>query len=81
MPAASEWLRDALEAMAWDLSIDSVWEAWIAAFAGMLGGRLGMSASPFAVFECGRGVVRRRGHGKEGERCQRQELAPKGAAA
>ena len=46
VPAASEWLRDALEAMAWvaeergrggarsldglawDLSIDSVWEAW-----------------------------------------------------
>jgi hypothetical protein len=66
VPAASEWLRDALEAMAWvaeerglggarsldglawDLSIDSVWEAWIAAFAGRLGGRLGMSASPFA---------------------------------
>ena len=76
VPATSEWLRDALEAMAWvaeerglggarsarvrarrrrrldglawDLSIDSVWEAWIAAFAGRLGGRLGMSASPFA---------------------------------
>jgi hypothetical protein len=66
VPAASEWLRDALEAMAWvaeerglggarsldglawDLSIDSVWEAWIAAFAGRLGGRLGMTASPFA---------------------------------
>ena len=76
VPAASEWLRDALDAMAWvaeerglgdarsarvrarrrrrldglawDLSIDSVWEAWIAAFAGRLGGRLGMSASPFA---------------------------------
>ena len=65
VPAASEWLRDALEAMAWvaeerglggarsldglawDLSIDSVWEAWIAAFAGRLGGRLGMTASPF----------------------------------
>jgi hypothetical protein len=66
VPAASEWLRDALEAMAWvaeerglggarsldglawDLSIDSVWEAWIAAFAGRLGGRLGMTATPFA---------------------------------
>ena len=66
VPAASEWLRDAVEAMAWvaeerglggarsldglawDLSIDSVWEAWIAAFAGGLRGRLGMTASPFA---------------------------------
>jgi hypothetical protein len=62
MPAASEWLREALEAMAWaaeerglggarsldglawDLFIDSVWEAWIAAFAGRLGGRLGVTA-------------------------------------
>jgi hypothetical protein len=66
LPAATQWLRDALEAMAWvaeergfggarsldglawDLSIDSVWEAWIAAFAGRLGGRLAMTATPFA---------------------------------
>jgi len=66
VPAAGEWLRDALEAMAWvaeerglggarsldglawDLSIDSVWEAWIVAFTRRLGGRLGMTATPFA---------------------------------
>jgi hypothetical protein len=104
VPAASEWLRDAVEAMAWvaeerglggarsldglawDLSIDCVWEAWIAAFARRLGGRLGMTASPFAGarvarcaglarfshdFPCtGRGIVRRRARGVD--RCQVQ---------
>lgn len=36
-----------LDGLAWDLSIDAVWEAWIAAFAGELGRQLGMPASPF----------------------------------
>lgn len=36
-----------LDGLAWDLSIDSVWEAWVAAFSGELAGRLGLAASPF----------------------------------
>ena len=37
-----------LDGLAWDISVDSVWEAWIASFAASLGPRLGMTASPFA---------------------------------
>jgi hypothetical protein len=36
-----------LDGLAWDLSIDAVWEAWIAAFSAELGRSLGMTASPF----------------------------------
>lgn len=36
-----------LDGLAWDLSIDAVWEAWIAAFTADLGRQLGMTASPF----------------------------------
>lgn len=36
-----------LDGLAWDLSIDAVWEAWVAAFTADLGRRLGMIASPF----------------------------------
>ncbi len=37
-----------LDGLAWDISIDSVWEAWIASFASSLAGQLGMTSSPFA---------------------------------
>lgn len=65
LPGASEWIRQATEAMTWvaeerglggarvldgltwDLSIDRVWEAWVARFAADLAGPLGMVASPF----------------------------------
>jgi hypothetical protein len=64
-PDASDWIRQATEAMtwvaeerglggarvldglAWDLSVDRVWEAWVARFAADLAGPLGMVASPF----------------------------------
>ncbi|MBM3882456.1 MAG: hypothetical protein FJ387_22485 [Verrucomicrobia bacterium] len=36
-----------LDGLAWDLSIDAVWEAWVAAFTAELGRQLGMIASPF----------------------------------
>jgi len=36
-----------LDGLAWDLSIDSVWEAWVASFAAALARQLGMTASPF----------------------------------
>lgn len=36
-----------LDGLAWDLSIDAVWEAWVARFAALLGRFLGMVASPF----------------------------------
>ncbi len=36
-----------LDGLAWDLSVDTVWEAWIAAFAADLGRCLGLVASPF----------------------------------
>ena len=36
-----------LDGLAWDLSIDAVWEAWIVAFTADLGRQLGMTASPF----------------------------------
>ena len=36
-----------LDGLAWDLSIDAVWEAWVAAFSADLAGRLGLTASPF----------------------------------
>ncbi len=36
-----------LDGLAWDLSIDSVWEAWVSAFASELARHLGMVASPF----------------------------------
>jgi hypothetical protein len=36
-----------LDGLAWDLSIDAVWEAWVAAFAADLGRQLGMTASRF----------------------------------
>lgn len=36
-----------LDGLAWDLSIDAVWEAWIAAFTADLARQLGMTASPF----------------------------------
>lgn len=38
-----------LDGIAWDLSIDAVWEAWIAAFTAELGRHLGMTASSFQV--------------------------------
>lgn len=38
-----------LDGLAWDLSIDAVWEAWVAAFTSELGRHLGMTASPFQV--------------------------------
>ncbi|NLV43156.1 MAG: hypothetical protein GXY07_01505 [Candidatus Hydrogenedentes bacterium] len=37
-----------LDGLAWDISIDSVWEAWVASFASSLAGQLGMTSSPFA---------------------------------
>jgi 5-methylcytosine-specific restriction endonuclease McrBC regulatory subunit McrC len=36
-----------LDGLAWHLSIDAVWEAWVAAFSSQLSRRLGMVASPF----------------------------------
>lgn len=36
-----------LDGLAWDLAIDAVWEAWVAAFSAQLGRRLGMVASPY----------------------------------
>lgn len=36
-----------LDGLAWDLSIDAVWEAWVAALSSDLALRLGMAASPF----------------------------------
>lgn len=36
-----------LDGLAWDISIEAVWEAWIAAFSADLGRRLGMTANPF----------------------------------
>jgi len=36
-----------LDGLAWDLSIEAVWEAWISAFSAELGRSLGMTASPF----------------------------------
>lgn len=36
-----------LDGLAWDLSIDAVWEAWVSAFAADLGRSLGLIASPF----------------------------------
>jgi len=36
-----------LDGLSWDLSIDAVWEAWVAAFAADLARQLGMVASPF----------------------------------
>jgi hypothetical protein len=36
-----------LDGLAWDLSVDAVWEAWVAAFSSEVGRRLGMVSSPF----------------------------------
>lgn len=36
-----------LDGLAWDLSIDAVWEAWVASFSADLGRQLGLTASPF----------------------------------
>ena len=36
-----------LDGLAWDLSIDAVWEAWVAAFSARLATHLGLVASPF----------------------------------
>ncbi|MBZ0271244.1 hypothetical protein K8I61_04360 [bacterium] len=36
-----------LDGLAWDLSIEAVWEAWVAAFSAELSQRLGFVASPF----------------------------------
>lgn len=36
-----------LDGLAWDLSIDAVWEAWVASFTADLARQLGMTASPF----------------------------------
>ena len=36
-----------LDGLAWDLSIDAVWEAWVASFSSLLARFLGMVASPF----------------------------------
>ncbi len=36
-----------LDGLAWDLSIDAVWEAWVASFSSLLARSLGMVASPF----------------------------------
>jgi hypothetical protein len=36
-----------LDGLAWDLSIDAVWEAWVTAFSADLARSLGMTASPF----------------------------------
>jgi len=36
-----------LDGLAWDLSIDAVWEAWVASFAAELAGTIGMVPSPF----------------------------------
>lgn len=36
-----------LDGLAWDLSIDEVWEAWVVAFSIELGRRIGMVPSPF----------------------------------
>ena len=36
-----------LDGLAWDLSVEDVWEAWISAFAGELSKQMGMVASPF----------------------------------
>ena len=36
-----------LDGLAWDLSVDRVWEAWVGRFAADLAGPLGMVASPF----------------------------------
>jgi hypothetical protein len=36
-----------LDGLAWDLSIESVWEAWVAVFGGALGRQMGLVASPF----------------------------------
>ncbi len=36
-----------MDGLAWDLSVDAVWEAWVAAFSADLGRYLGLVASPF----------------------------------
>lgn len=36
-----------LDGLSWDLSIDAVWEAWVASFSSELARNLGMVASPF----------------------------------
>jgi hypothetical protein len=36
-----------LDGLAWDLSVEEVWEAWVSAFAADLSKQLGMVASPF----------------------------------
>jgi hypothetical protein len=36
-----------LDGLAWDLSIDAVWEGWVAAFGGALGRQMGLVPSPF----------------------------------
>lgn len=38
-----------LDGLAWDLSIEAVWESWVAAFAAKLSRRLGMTASPYGT--------------------------------
>ncbi len=38
-----------LDGLSWDLSVDAVWEAWIASFAADLAMRLGMVATPFGA--------------------------------
>jgi hypothetical protein len=37
----------ALDGLAWDISIDSVWEAWVSALSAELGHRLGLASTPF----------------------------------
>jgi len=37
-----------LDGLAWDLSVEEVWEAWVSAFARDLGSQVGMVTSPFA---------------------------------
>ncbi len=36
-----------LDGLAWSLAVDQVWEAWVSAVAGELGGMLGLVGSPF----------------------------------
>jgi 5-methylcytosine-specific restriction endonuclease McrBC regulatory subunit McrC len=36
-----------LDGLAWDISINAVWEAWVASFSADLGRHIGMVASPF----------------------------------
>lgn len=56
---AMKWVADerglggarSLDGIAWDLSIDAVWEAWVATFSADLGRRLGLITSPFQTLK------------------------------